>query len=122
GNTPVMLRLVRRDPHCTMIIGKEGWLEQRIDFHHTILPAMLLDAATGALAAGLVQVAHVNFAGSSGTGGGTISVSASGYGYATPAAVGFVVFSAAMLVDAGSGALWSHSPARVHVDLKPAPH
>lgn len=119
GNTPVMLKLVRRDPACVMILSKAGFVDQRVDFHHSILTATLLDATAGALAAGLVQVGHVQFSGSNGTGGdGTVSATA--YGYWTQIGVGIAVFSTAMLVDAGSGALWSHSPALVHVTLKPA--
>ena len=122
GNTPVMLRLVRRDPACVMVLSKAGYVDQRIDFHHSILSAALLDATAGVIAAGLTQVGHVSFSGSNGSSGGTIGVSASGYSYWTPVGVGLIVFSSAMLVDAGSGALWSHSPAQVHATLKPATH
>ena len=119
GNTPVMLKLVRRDPMCVMTVSKAGFVDQQIHFHHTILPAALLDATAGVLSAGLVQVGHVQFSGSNGTGGdGTVSATA--YGYWTPVGVGIAVFSTAMLVDAGSGALWSHTPQSVHVTLKPA--
>jgi len=121
GNTPVMLHLVRRDPLCTMVLSKPGYIDQRIDFHRTILSATALDATAALLAAGLVQLGHVSFNGSSGTSGGTVDVSGSGFGYWTPVGVGIVVFSSAMLVDAGSGALWSHTPTEVHATLKPAP-
>jgi hypothetical protein len=119
GNTPVMLHLVRRDPMCSMILSKPGFVDQRIDFHRSIMSAALLDLTTAAIAAGLAQVGRVSYYGSS---GGTTDVSGSTLGYWTPVGVGVVVFSSAMLVDAGSGALWSHAPAEVHVTLKPATH
>ena len=121
GNTPVMLRLVRRDPACVMVLSKAGYLDQRVDFHHSIVTAVLLDATAGVIAAGLVQVGHVSFSGSNGTSSGG-DVSATAYGYWTPVGVGIAVFSTAMLFDAGSGALWSHAPAQVHATLKPATH
>jgi len=117
GNTPVMLHLVRRDPACVMVLSKAGYLDQRVDFHHSIMSAALLDLTTAAIAAGLAQVGRVNYYGSS---NGSTDVSGSTFGYWTPVGVGVIVFSSAMLVDAGSGALWSHAPAEVHAILKPA--
>ena len=117
GNTPVMLHLVRRDPMCIMVISKAGFLDERVEFHRSILSAAALDLTVAAIAAGLAQVGRVSYYASS---GGTTDVSGSTLGYWTPVGVGIVLFSSAMLVDAGSGALWSHSPAQVHVTLKPA--
>jgi hypothetical protein len=103
------------------ILSKPGFIDQRIEFHHTILSAAALDLTVAAIAAGLAQVGRVNFSGASGSSGGTVDVSGSTFGYWTPVGVGIVVFSTAMLVDAGSSALWSHAPAEVHATLKPAP-
>ena len=120
GTTPLTLMLHRKDAGCFVTIAKSGWIGARVDFHRSIAAATLLDVAAGALAAGVVANSNIDFSAQNGTAsGGDVNVSASGSGSVSPAAVGGVVLSGAVLVDAATGALFSHSPSRVDVTLRP---
>ena len=120
GTTPMTLVMRRRDSGCTIFIDKIGWLGTRVDFHRVPSPAALGNVVPALLAGGIVASSNVDFSASNGsTQGGVVNVSASGSGSVSPAAVAGVVFSGALLIDAGSGALFAQSPARVDVRLEP---
>ncbi|MDQ6800038.1 MAG: PEGA domain-containing protein [Acidobacteriota bacterium] len=119
GTTPMTLVLRRRDA-CSITLSKTGWRDAVVRFHRAPSAAALTNAIPAALAAGIVSSSHVDIAANNGsTSGGIVTASASGSGSMSPAAVGAIVLSAALLVDIGSGALFEQSPRRVDVRLPP---
>jgi hypothetical protein len=121
GTTPITLMMRRRDSRCSVFIVKDGWLGARVDFHRVPSLAALGNVVPALLAGGIVASGNVDFSASSGSmsGGGVVDVTGSGWGSVSPAAVAGVVFTGALLIDAGSGALFAQSPSRVNVTLEP---
>jgi hypothetical protein len=121
GSTPTSIFLHRSESHCKLTLSKSGWRDAHIEFRRMPSPAALGNAVPALLAGVIVATTHVNFGVSNGASGGaaTVSGSASGSGSISPAAVAGVVFSGALLVDLGSGALYQQSPGRVDVTLEP---
>jgi hypothetical protein len=120
GTTPMTLMMRRRDSRCTVFIVKDGWRGTRVDFHRVPSVAALGNVVPALLAGGIVASSNVDFSASNGTTqGGVVNVSASGSGSVSPAAVAGVVLSGALLIDAGSGALFAQSPSRIDVRLEP---
>jgi hypothetical protein len=120
GATPLTVILHRKDAHCSVTIEKSGWIGMRVDLHRRIAAASLLDLVAGGAAAAIVANSNIDFSAENGTpSGGDVSVSATGSGSVSPGAVGGVVLSGAVLVDAATGALFSHAPSRVDVVLRP---
>ena len=123
GMTPMTLMMRRRDSKCTVFIVKSGWVGTRVDFHRVPSVAALGNVVPALLAAGIIANSNVDFSASNGStsGGGVVNVTGSGWGSVSPPAVAGIVFSGALLIDAGSGALFAQSPARVDVRLEPRP-
>ena len=118
GVTPLTLTVRRRDSGCSVAIAKEGWLGTRVELHRAISSAVWGNLLGGAIAAAIANT-NVDFSAQNGTpSGGTVNVSASGSGSISPAAAGGAVTVLGVLVDAASGALYSHVPKRVDVTLK----
>ena len=118
GTTPMNVVLRRNDTNCSVAITKSGWAGTRVDFHRTIARAVLGDVAAGGVAALIVANTNIDFSAENGTpSGGAVNVSASGSGTIRPGAAGAVVMSVGLLVDAASGALYTHVPRRVDVKL-----
>ncbi len=120
GKTPITLVLQRRDSHCSLTLTKNGWQDERVIFRRLPSPVALTNALPALLAGGIVANSRIDFSASNGsTSGGVVSVSASGSGSVSPVVVAGIVFSGAMLVDIGSGALFEQRPTRVDVRLAP---
>ncbi|HEY6844469.1 MAG TPA: hypothetical protein VI391_09890 [Thermoanaerobaculia bacterium] len=118
GTTPLTLMVHRKDTGCSVTITKNGWFGARVDLHRSIATALLLDFLAAGAAA-IVANSNVDFSAQNGTSsGGDVTVSASGSGSVRPAVVGGVVLSGAVVVDAATGALFSHAPSRVDVALR----
>jgi len=95
-------------------------MSERVDLHRTIAAASLFDVLAAGAAAAIVANSNIDFSAENGTSsGGDVTVSASGSGSISPAAVGGVVLSGAALVDVATGALFAHVPSRVDVTLRP---
>ncbi len=120
GTTPMTLVMRRRDSGCSIFIVKPGWMGTRVDFHRIPSAAALTNVLPALLAGGIVANSNVDFSASNGsTSGGVVNVSATGSGTVSPVAVAGVVFSGALLIDVGSGALFEQLPTRVNVRLEP---
>src|SRR5437867_3288856 len=121
GTTPMTLMMRRRDSRCMLFIVKNGWRGTRVDFHRVPSIAALGNVIPALLAGGIAASSNVDFSATNGStqGGGVVNVSASGSGSVSPAAVAGVVLSGALLIAAGSGALFAQSPSRGDVTLEP---
>jgi len=120
GTTPMTLTIRRRDSGCAITLAKAGWRDSVVRLHRTLAPATLTNVIPAALAVGIVESSHVDFAASNGSAeSGIVTASASGSGSISPAAVAGIVLSAGLLVDIGSGAVFEQSPRRVEVRLEP---
>lgn len=118
GTTPLTLMVRRRDTGCSVAMAKDGWIGMRVQLHRVLSSAVWGNFLGGAIAAAVVSNSNVDFSAQNGTpSGGTVNVSASGSGSISPATAGAVVMGAGVLVDAASGALYSHVPKRVDVTL-----
>jgi len=118
GTTPMTLVLRRRDT-CIVTLSKVGYRDAVVRLHRRPSAATFANVLPAGLAAGIASSNHVDIAGSNGsTSGGIVTVSASGSGSISPAAVGAIVLSTGLLVDIGSGAFFEQTPKRIDVNLE----